>query len=110
MAGDELGGLLLDFDGVDAGLRRRGMTQRVEKGVQRGTLALHLDPHRAGIVADPTAQLAAAGHLIDEGAKSDPLHDAAHGDGQATHGRSGWRGFATITGPATGGDGSIPLY
>lgn len=83
--------MLLDFDGVDAGLRRRGMTQHVEEGVQRGTLALHLDPHRAGIVADPTAQLAAAGHLIDEGAKSDPLHDAAHGDGQATHGRSGWR-------------------
>ncbi len=61
LTGGILGGLLLDFDGVDAGLGRMGMTKRVEKGIQRGAVALHLDPHRVGLVAHPTGQSAAAG-------------------------------------------------
>ena len=86
-----LGDLLLDFDGVDAGLGRRGMTKGVEEGIQRGAVALHLDPHGVGFVAHPAGQPAAPGRLVDERAKADSLHDAPHGDCQAAHGQSGWR-------------------
>ena len=59
----------------------------VEKRIDGRPIALHFDPHLAGLVADPAGQLLATGRIVDERPKSHPLHDAAHCDRHATPGR-----------------------
>ena len=77
------------LDGVDAGERRRITGEAQLEGFERGRVALDLDEHALGVVADVAAEAQSGGQPMDERPEADTLHDAAHPESTAHHGGCG---------------------
>ncbi len=82
----------LHVDRVDPGLRRRFVLKSMQEGVQCGRVALDLDPHPFGLVADPTGQPTGPGRVVDKRPKPHALDHAANRQPKPPEGRRlrGW--------------------
>ena len=75
------------LDGVDAGERRSLDDESPLERGDPGRVALHLDEHAVGVVADVPAEMQSRGQAVHERPEADPLNHPAHADSMANGAR-----------------------